>query len=104
MYRKTLGALAICAIALGAVGVATPADARSAHLGVFIEPTFGPPDGPRECWQWSHRIHDWVWTCRRLSERDYVPYADNGLTFGFSFGGGGFGDRNFGDRNRRHDH
>jgi hypothetical protein len=103
MYRKTLGVLAACAIALGAVSVATPASA--AHFGVYVTPSYsGPPDGPPECWRWSHRIHDWVWTCRRESQRDFVPYADNGLAFGFSFGGGNFGGGDFGDRHHHHDH
>jgi hypothetical protein len=75
MFKKTLiGTLAAFAIAAGAVGAATPANARAALFSISVGPTLGPSNGPHECWQWS-RDYDWSWTCRLHVPRSYNFYA-----------------------------
>ena len=113
MFKETvIGPLAALAVIATAVGIsATPATA-----GAYGYYTVPPPHGPRNCWNWSHRLGQWVWVCHRQTYvQPYVqpyPYAyapypypsyepyptyepypyEYGPSFGFSFGFGGGGD------------
>jgi hypothetical protein len=91
-----IGAVAAGALAIATLATAAPA-AADARFGVYVGPSYSvpPPRGPRDCWRWSDRRQDWVWTCRVHAYRtvpvypDYGPYAYNyGPSFGFSFSTG----------------
>jgi hypothetical protein len=113
MKKHLLGAAAAGVLAIAAFATASPA-AADARFGVYVGPSYSYPPppirGPRECWQWSYRLQDWVWVCRVHAYRTvpaypiypvepvyptYGPYA-YGPSFGFSFESG--------DHHHRHMH
>lgn len=63
--NRTVAALAALAMAAGTIGgLSVPASAASVGITFGVNGDYGyPPPGNRSCWRWSHRAHQWVWTC-----------------------------------------